>query len=262
MVQAMRFPVLIQKVFFAYCTQARNACRERVWTLAQVGPAVDAAWLWIFDSYFSRERGAVSETQKSAMRAAFWNTVADDQRWKQHLTELAALADRAVLASSLARGAGSENPNATNIEIEEKTENQPPMEDRERSAISLALIGANSRWASEAVKRADPDCPAALVVDESKDLLPRSQAGESIPTTSPIVSGAESRRTLLDEYKSAKGVGNPSNKRIYEARNSGIHKPQFYEWLNGQLSPDSTTTLNFERFLRDKKPPIPKKPAN
>jgi hypothetical protein len=94
-VQALRFPVVIQKVFFAYCTQARNAFREGAWTLAQVGPAVDAAWLWIFDSYFSRERGAVSDMQKSTMRAAFWNTVADDQRWKQHLTELDAVVNRA-----------------------------------------------------------------------------------------------------------------------------------------------------------------------
>jgi hypothetical protein len=66
------------------------------------------------------------------------------------------------------------------------------------------------------------------------------------------------REHLLAEYK--KGTGNPSNKRIYEAKNSGIHKPQFYEWLRGELSPDSETTINFERFLAEKKAPVPRTP--
>jgi hypothetical protein len=68
----------------------------------------------------------------------------------------------------------------------------------------------------------------------------------------------ERRQELLNEYK----VANKSlpHKRIYEAKNSGLHKPEFYEWLNGTLPATSETTLNFERFLRDKKPPIPRKP--
>jgi hypothetical protein len=68
----------------------------------------------------------------------------------------------------------------------------------------------------------------------------------------------ERRRALLNEYKAA--TKNPSNKRIYGARNSRIHKPEFYEWVNGTLPRDSATTANFERFLREKKPPIPKNP--
>src|ERR1017187_6989263 len=66
------------------------------------------------------------------------------------------------------------------------------------------------------------------------------------------------RKLLLDEYKSA--TGNPSNKRIYEARNACIHKPQFYEWLRGELPANSQTTTNFERLLSEKKLPIPRKP--
>jgi hypothetical protein len=66
------------------------------------------------------------------------------------------------------------------------------------------------------------------------------------------------RRSLLREYKAA--TKEPSNKRIYEASNSGLHKPQFYEWINGTLPTDSATTINFERFLRLKKAPIPRKP--
>ena len=66
------------------------------------------------------------------------------------------------------------------------------------------------------------------------------------------------RERLLADYK--QGAGNPSNKRIYEARNSSIHKPQFYEWLRGDLPATSETTINFERFLREKKSPIPRTP--
>jgi len=68
------------------------------------------------------------------------------------------------------------------------------------------------------------------------------------------------RAKLLAEYKAT--TSNPSNKRIYEARNSGIHKPEFYEWCKGTLSDDSATTTNFERFLREKKPPIPRNPRD
>ena len=76
---------------------------------------------------------------------------------------------------------------------------------------------------------------------------------------SPSRSGEKERRArLLAEYKSA--TGNPSNKRIYEAKNSGIHKPDFYAWLKGDLSLESAMTINFERFLRLKKPPFPRKP--
>jgi hypothetical protein len=68
---------------------------------------------------------------------------------------------------------------------------------------------------------------------------------------------AEQRDRLLAEYRAAVHC---SNKQIYEARNSGIHKPQFYQWVKGQLLPTSATSRNFERFLREKKPPIPKTP--
>jgi hypothetical protein len=66
------------------------------------------------------------------------------------------------------------------------------------------------------------------------------------------------RKALVAEYKSA--TGHPSNKKLYTARNSGIHKPEFYDWINGVLLQTSQTCINFERFLREKKPPIPRKP--
>lgn len=65
------------------------------------------------------------------------------------------------------------------------------------------------------------------------------------------------RRQLLMEYKAA--TGNPANQKIYKAKNSCIHKPEFYDYLNGKFSSASTTCINFERFLREKKPPIPRK---
>jgi hypothetical protein len=66
------------------------------------------------------------------------------------------------------------------------------------------------------------------------------------------------RADLLAAYKQA--TDNPSNKKIYEARNSGIHKPQFYQWVTGELPAHSETTRNFERFLEEKKPPISRRP--
>lgn len=79
----------------------------------------------------------------------------------------------------------------------------------------------------------------------------------SLSGSVPICDEMVKRESLLTEYKAA--TGNPSNKRIYEARNSGIHKPEFYAWLRGKLPDQSATRANFERFLKDKKPPIPRK---
>lgn len=68
-----------------------------------------------------------------------------------------------------------------------------------------------------------------------------------------MVSEIERREKLLVAYKEA--TGNPSNKRIYEAENCPIHKPEFSKWRRGILPSHSQTTINFERFLSEKKPP-------
>ena len=65
----------------------------------------------------------------------------------------------------------------------------------------------------------------------------------------------EQRTTLLEQYKQKTGA---SNRKIYEARNSGIYKPEFLRWQKGILPSSSATTANFERFLREMKPPIPR----
>jgi hypothetical protein len=72
--------------------------------------------------------------------------------------------------------------------------------------------------------------------------------------------GIEDRLKLLAEYKHA--TGNPSNKKIYSAHNSGIHKPEFYQWLDGRLPATSKTAKNFEAFLKSKRRPIPRKPTS
>ena len=64
------------------------------------------------------------------------------------------------------------------------------------------------------------------------------------------------RNQMLSEYKAA--TGNPSNRSIYTAKNSGIHKPEFYDWLKGKLAPHSSTCVTFERFLAEKRPPLPR----
>jgi hypothetical protein len=64
------------------------------------------------------------------------------------------------------------------------------------------------------------------------------------------------RRALLQAYIAKTGA---SLHKIYTASNSGIHKPEFYKWRDGTLPNSSSTTINFERFLRSQKPPIPRK---
>jgi hypothetical protein len=68
------------------------------------------------------------------------------------------------------------------------------------------------------------------------------------------------RRHLLSEYKLA--TGNPSDHKIYSAKNSPIHKPEFYDWINGKLPATSQTAINFERFSMEKKDPIPRNPTD
>jgi hypothetical protein len=76
---------------------------------------------------------------------------------------------------------------------------------------------------------------------------------KEIDASSPEVKERERRAKLLVDFKGA--TNNPSNRQIYSAQNSGIHKPEFYKWCNGTLPANSATTINFERFLNAKKPP-------
>ena len=85
--------IRIQKVYFAYCTAARQACRDRAWTVGQVNQATVAAWVFICDTYFVREHATASEAQKLHYRENLWRTVVDEQRWKGHLSELVELAE-------------------------------------------------------------------------------------------------------------------------------------------------------------------------
>lgn len=92
-------------------------------------------------------------------------------------------------------------------------------------------------------------------------------SGDNLATRSTGTPGAckpedevARREQLLADYKAA--TDNPPNTKIYSARNSGIHKPQFYEWVRGELPASSQTAINFERFLREKKPRIPRQPVD
>jgi len=62
------------------------------------------------------------------------------------------------------------------------------------------------------------------------------------------------RAKLLADYIAATRA---SHRRIYLG-NSGIHKPQFYGWMKGDLSPKSSTTKAFEAFLKKKRLPMPR----
>ena len=93
--------------------------------------------------------------------------------------------------------------------------------------------------------------PAPTVCEPS----PSSDSDQTISAEGII----EHRRKLLEEYKTA--TGNPPNQRIYRASNSRIHKPEFYQWINGILPERSKVTKRFEEFLRAKRLPIPRNPT-
>jgi hypothetical protein len=84
---------LIQDVFFAYCTQARAACRAGNITVAQARQAGEAALHSISDLYFVRDHGTRSNDAKLTFRGHFTQGVTNDPQWHRHLLELAELAE-------------------------------------------------------------------------------------------------------------------------------------------------------------------------
>jgi hypothetical protein len=113
-------------------------------------------------------------------------------------------------------------------------------------------IEAVRAWtATQANQQADTEASAQNSSGKNLEV-----GSTSSPNDGNLEVEVERRKRLLADYKAV--TGNPSNIKIYSARNSGIHKPEFYSWVNGELSSKSATALNFERFLREKKAPIPR----
>ena len=81
--------------------------------------------------------------------------------------------------------------------------------------------------------------------------LARAQAEPpEVPPLDETLDRRKARRSrLLEEFQNATGL--TKNRNVYAHSDCPIHKPQFYQWLNGRLSNDSTMTANFERFLRE-----------
>jgi hypothetical protein len=117
-----------------------------------------------------------------------------------------------------------------------------------------AILDRARHWKNEGYKRLIASGAQPVAAAPSQQVGPPygSCAIIDLPPSTDLLT----RQKMLNEYKSA--TGNPSNRQIYNARNSGIHKPEFYEWLNGNLPSISETTKNFERFLREKKAPVPR----
>jgi hypothetical protein len=96
-------------------------------------------------------------------------------------------------------------------------------------------------------------------VKEAKPLAPTTapKQSDSPEPTDQSMTEIKRRSKLLEEYKEA--TGNIPDYQIYNAKNAGIHKPEFYDWKKGKLPRHSVTARKFEQFLREKKPPIPRK---
>lgn len=105
--------------------------------------------------------------------------------------------------------------------------------------------------------RLQPDSAQEVSSQDSEPGQTITSSEESQPEAGGLV---DHRKKLLEEYKSV--TGQPSSKQIYEAYNSGIHKPEFYQWKQGKLSVESRVTKRFEAFLKAKKRPIPRNPTS
>jgi hypothetical protein len=101
---------LIQDVFFAYCAQARAACRAGELTLTQMRQVTETALPVICDLYFIRDYGTGSDDARSTFRVQFTRVVADDPQWRQHLSEVAELAEGASPTSGGTTGGAGGNP--------------------------------------------------------------------------------------------------------------------------------------------------------
>jgi|SRR5579872_600724 len=111
---------------------------------------------------------------------------------------------------------------------------------------------------SEMQKSIWPALSPLIHGEQADEIRPEPSSIEAKPTDGPLGKDSDvaRRAKLLAEYKSA--TGDPSNRKIYTARNSGIHKPEFLRWQRGDLPSTSQTCVNFERFLREKKAPMPR----
>jgi hypothetical protein len=139
-----------------------------------------------------------------------------------------------------------------------------------RKAISDALIKRVDHWVekkqSEIISRASgPQREAAAPTPVRGRMAfsfdPPGNSPDEVTQKTPSPSEEVQRRiNLLANYKAA--TGNPSNRQIYTSSNSGIHKPQFHEWLRGDLASSRKTSIKFEKFLQAKKRPIPRTPES
>lgn len=126
--------------------------------------------------------------------------------------------------------------------------------------IPFFLAEYGSRYVSQACSKylIASECHGAILEWKGK-LLRLTAKGTAAKkpknATANDVSELERRGKLLDDYVKRTGA---SHKSIYEG-NSGIHKPQFYQWRRGKLPRSSATAKNFERFLRDQKAPVPRR---
>jgi hypothetical protein len=101
---------MIQDVFFAYCAQARDACREGAWSVVKARKSTEAALPLICDHYFVRKHGDRSEENKSTFRTLFTEGAFLDSKGKQHLSELMTLAEGAPTGSQIVTGLNGEPP--------------------------------------------------------------------------------------------------------------------------------------------------------
>jgi hypothetical protein len=126
----------IQDVFFAYCTNGRDACKQGNWTVAQMRQRTEAAFPVICDYYFGREHRHTSVAAKLDFRHAMWKTTADDQQWKHHVAELAAIAK----ASRAADGPPRSEPANDSVPTGEKV---PRLPNKRLSASITSRVAAN-----------------------------------------------------------------------------------------------------------------------
>jgi hypothetical protein len=184
-------PLLIQKVFFAYCAQARESCRAGFWTPAQMQESIDAAWAPICQFFASRENPEWSDAQTEAFGKKLWPSMTLDQQWRQHLSEQKRLAEghagqsETISTNDSDTSSASHGPDSTSLQNEDVTPSGSggPHESRDGGASDKVTTPSGVFFLEAPIFRyryAD-DFPAENQVDIEHARLAGNAALERIP---------------------------------------------------------------------------------
>jgi len=201
----------IHVVFFSYCTQARNACRAGDWTPTHVSRSVEIAWPLICDHYFAREHAKYSEEERINFTVAQRKTVTNDNRWRQHLSDLKALAEGVRISSAESNGC-SGAAQSTSVGLHDASTPSVPETRQDESDFQPAIAQAGETGARE-VEGSDGSA-APPIRDAYVELLEAVVAKMQISIETWVGDHKHLARSTVFEWKSLRRAGKSLKGRI------------------------------------------------